>query len=199
MKIAIIGAGNLGSTLAKKWAVAGHEIRFGVRNPSDPKYTDLHYIGAVVSIGEALNAADVVLLSLPGAAVMDFAVQHGSALTGKVVIDSTNNIRGPVMNNLAVLSDETKGAHLVRAFNTLGWENFANPQLDHVQIDLFFCCDLDSRPVAEQLISEVGLRPVYTGDLSAASIVDGLTRLWFALAMGQGYGRRIAFKMLEEE
>ena len=89
MKIAIIGAGNLGRTLAKKWAIAGHEIRFGVRNPSDPKYTDLHYIGAVVSIGEALNAADVVLLSLPGAAVMDFAVQHGSALTGKVVIDST--------------------------------------------------------------------------------------------------------------
>jgi len=199
MNIAIIGAGIIGGTLGKKWAIAGHKIHFGVRNPSDPKYADLHYLGVVVSVAESLINADVVLLSLPGTAVRDFATQHGSALTGKLVIDSTNNMRSPEMNNLAVLSNEARGAHLVRAFNALGWENFANPQLGHVQIDLFYCCELESRPVAEQLISDVGLRPVYTGDLSAASIVDGLTRLWFALAIGQGYGRRIAFKMLEEK
>jgi predicted dinucleotide-binding enzyme len=51
----------------------------------------------------------------------------------------------------------------------------------------------------EQLIREIGLRPVFTGDLSATSIVDGLTRLWFALAVGQDHGRRIAFKMVEED
>lgn len=65
-------------------------------------------------------------------------------------------------------------------------------------IDLFYCADAASRPAAEQLIGEIGLRPVYSGDLSAAAIVDGMTRLWFALAMGQGHGRRIAFKLLEE-
>jgi predicted dinucleotide-binding enzyme len=52
---------------------------------------------------------------------------------------------------------------------------------------------------AEQLIGEIGLRPVYTGGLEAATTVDAITRLWFALAMGQGYGRRIAFKLLEED
>ena len=199
MKIAVIGAGKIGSTLGKKWAIAGHAIRFGVRNPSDQKYADLHHIGDVQTIDEAINAADIVLVSLPGTAVMDFATEHGAALAGKIVIDSTNNMRNPVMNNLALLSNEAWGVHLVRAFNNLGWENFDNPTLESIRIDLFYCCDLDSRPVAEQLISEVGLRPVYTGDLSTAPIVDGLTRLWFALAMGQGYGRRIAFKMLEEE
>jgi len=199
MKIAVIGAGKIGSTLGKKWAIAGHEIRFGVRNPSDQKYADLQYIGAVVSVDEAINDADVALVSLPGTAVVDFAKRHGAALSGKIVIDSTNNVRSREMNNLAILKDQTPGAHLIRAFNNLGWENFDNPKLGSVRIDLFYCCDPDSHPVAEQLISEVGLRPVYTGDLGAAPIVDGLTRLWFALAMGQGYGRRIAFKMLEEE
>lgn len=83
MKIAIIGAGKIGSTLGKKWAIAGHEIRFGVRNPLDQKYSDLLDFGAVLSINEAINAADVVLICLPGSAMMNFATQHGAALAGK--------------------------------------------------------------------------------------------------------------------
>jgi hypothetical protein len=86
----------------------------------------------------------------------------------------------------------------VRAFNSLGWENFANPRLGGVQIDLFYCGEQSSRLLVEQLIGEVGLRPVYIGNLDTVAIVDGLTRLWFALSMGQGHGRRIAFKMLQE-
>jgi predicted dinucleotide-binding enzyme len=50
----------------------------------------------------------------------------------------------------------------------------------------------------ESLIADVGLRPIYIGDLEQVAVVDNLTRLWFALAFGQGYGRRLAFKMLTE-
>lgn len=35
LKIAILGAGNVGTALAKGWVAAGHEIRFGVRRPHD--------------------------------------------------------------------------------------------------------------------------------------------------------------------
>lgn len=198
MNIAVIGAGKIGGTLSQKWAEAGHEIRFGVRNPADPKLADLQKVGRVLPVAESLAGAEVALVSLPGAAVMDFAAQHGASLNGKIVIDTTNNVRSPEMNNLAVLQDKAPGAQLVRAFNSLGWENFADPRLGGVQIDLFYCCDAACRSMAEQLIGDVGLRPVYVGDLGAAAIVDGLTRLWLALAMGQGHGRRIAFKMLEE-
>lgn len=199
MIIAVVGAGNIGGTLGKKWAQSGHTLRFGVRNPNDAKYAGLRHVGEVTAIGEALDGTDIVLLSLPGGAVVEFAAQYGDRLAGKIVIDATNNVRSPEMHNLAVLKDKAPGAHLVRAFSNLGWENFENPRLGGVQIDLFYCCEAFARPAAEQLIGEIGLRPVYTGGLEAATTVDAITRLWFALAMGQGYGRRIAFKLLEED
>ena len=37
MKIAILGAGNIGATLGGKWLAAGHEVRFGVRDVNSPK------------------------------------------------------------------------------------------------------------------------------------------------------------------
>ena len=41
MKIAIIGAGNVGGTLGRAWVKAGHEVMFGVRDPSSPKVAAL--------------------------------------------------------------------------------------------------------------------------------------------------------------
>jgi 8-hydroxy-5-deazaflavin:NADPH oxidoreductase len=38
MKIAILGAGNVGSALGIGWARAGHRILFGVSNPHDTKH-----------------------------------------------------------------------------------------------------------------------------------------------------------------
>ncbi len=193
MNISIIGAGNIGKTLGSKWAQAGHQVIYGVRNPADPKHAGLN----VAPIAESLAEAEIVLLSLPGSAVADFAAQFGANLAGKIVIDATNNPRSPVMNNLDALQSAAPDAVLARAFSTLGWENFADPQLGGQQIDLFYAGAESARPAAEQLIREIGLRPVYLGGLEAVPALDGLTRAWFALAFGQGKGRRVAFKMLE--
>lgn len=126
----------------------------------------------------------------------DFAAQHGAHLAGKIVIDATNKPGAPVMHNLDALKQFAPQAQIVRAFSTLGGENFANPSIDGVQIDLFYCGDAAARLSADQLIAEIGLRPVYLGDLNAVELVDGMTRLWFTLAFAQGKGRRIAFKLL---
>jgi hypothetical protein len=194
MNITIIGAGNIGKTLGSKWAQSGHQITYAVRNPADPKHAGLF----VAPIAEALVDAEVVLLATPGLAVAEFAAQFGPALAGKIVIDATNNPRNPVMNNLDALQATAPDALLVRAFSTLGWENFAEPYLGGQQIDLFYAGHPSARPVAEQLINDIGLRPVWLGGLEAIPTIDGLTRAWFALAFGQGKGRRIAFKLLEE-
>ncbi len=194
MKIAVIGAGNIGKTLGQKWSHSGHQVTYGVRSPADPKNAGL----LVSPVAEALAGAQVVLLSLPGSAVNEFSANFAKDLSGKIVIDATNNPRSPVLNNISALQAAAPDALLIRAFSTLGWENFEKPQLDGHQIDLFFAGNPSARTAAEQLINEIGLRPVYLGNLEAVPAVDGLTLAWFALAFGQGIGRRFAFKLIRE-
>lgn len=197
MKIAIIGAGNIGGTLGKKWSAAGHDVHFGVRNPADSKHDALRTTGRLGSVSEALTSADVVLVSIPGAAVAEFVAQHGANLTGKTVIDAANNPRSPVWNNFEPLQ-KIADVSLVRAFSTLGWENFANPEMHGTPIDLFYCGAESACEAMDTLIQQIGLRPVYVGGVDAVTVVDGMTRLWFALAFGQGKGRRVSFKMVED-
>jgi hypothetical protein len=201
MRIAIIGSGNIGSTLGAKWAAAGHEIVFGVRDPASDK---ARKAAASVAAGatlttpmHALASGEVVLLAIPGDAVAATLADAGAALDGKIVIDATNRFGSPVVNNLAVIAAAAPGAILYRAFNSLGWESFAEPVIDGVQVDLLYCGpDGPTRSVVEQLIAAVGLRPVWIGDQQYVTAVDAVGQIWIALAFGQGMGRRLAFKVL---
>lgn len=153
--------------------------------------------GARVVEAAAAGTA-VILLAVPGGAVPGVVAQLGADLQGKIVIDASNKVGQPVMNSLAQLHAETTEVSLYRAFNNLGWENFAEPVLAGVQADLFYCGDAgEAQAVVAQLIGDVGLRPVYVGGLEQAPLLDNLTRLWFALALQQGYGRHLAFKLLQ--
>lgn len=203
MKISILGSGNIGGALGRKWAGKGHTIKFGVRDVTDPKHRSLIDSAAgditVASPAEAADFGEVVVLAIPGNAVEPLVKASGGALAGKIIIDATNRIGQAEMNNLQIVAKQVPSARLYRAFNSLGWENFDNPQLGGSQVDLFYCGDPgDARPTVEQLIADIGLRPIYVGDLTQLDAVDSLAKLWFALAFGQGYGRRLAFKLLAE-
>lgn len=203
MKIGILGSGNIGGTLGRKWAGKGHTIKYGVRNVTDPKHQALIGRGGgdmtVAAMAEAASFGEVVVLAIPGSAVEPLLAAAGSALAGKIVIDAANRMSQADINSLRLIAEQAPSARLYRAFNSLGWENFANPQLGGSQIDLFYCGDPgDTRPVVAGLIADIGLRPIYVGDLTQVEVVDNLTKLWFALAFGQGYGRRLAFKLLAE-
>jgi predicted dinucleotide-binding enzyme len=119
-------------------------------------------------------------------------------MNGKIVIDATNNVRSAKMHALDTLAEAAPSAKLFRAFNSLGWENFDQPDFDGVAADLFYCGvdDPEARAVVDTLISAVGLRPIRVGGLDQIDIVEGVTRLWFALTRGQGMGRHLAFKVL---
>ena len=199
MKIGILGAGNIGGTLGKHWAAAGHAVRFGVRAPDDPKYAqELGGDAQIVSMADALAFGDVILVAVPGKAVGDVAAQHGAKLNGKIVIDATNQPGQAEMNSLRVLSQSAPQARLCRAFNIIGWENFAQPTLAGAPIDLFYCSAAEAKAPVATLITDAGLNPIYAGDIDQAPVIDNLTRLWFALAHGQGFGRRIALKLVKE-
>ncbi len=198
MNIAILGTGNIGKTLGTKWAKAGHSVYFGTRNPQKPEVQNLiKTLGAnvhAVSIAQAIEAAEVVLFAVPGNAMDETITANAGVLAGKILIDAANKISSPVIDSFATFTAQVPTAKLYRAFNNYGWENFETPNPD---ADLFFCgTDGDSRKSVEQLISDVGLHPVYLGGADQVGLVDGILKLWFALSSGQKKGRHLAFKVL---
>lgn len=203
LRIAVLGAGNIGGTIGRKWAHAGYQVTFGVQDPNGKNAQALRSeLGERVKIGTVADALssnpDVVLLAVPGGAMEATISQYASQLDGRILLDSANRMGAPVMNSFAALSQHAPQARIYRAFNIYGFENFANPEYQGVQADLFYCgSDGDSRPIVEQLISAVGLRPVYLGGIEQVGVVDSITGLWFSLAIGQKKGRHLAFKMLE--
>jgi len=203
MKIGVIGAGNIGGTIGKKWAAAGHEVVFGVRDVNAPKVKGLldSVTGqaTAVSVNETIDGCDILLFSVPSSAMENTVTSYGPSMAGKIIIDATNKIGQPVMNSLDSLRKHAAGAKLYRAFNNLGWENFENPQFGDETADLFYCGDSgEAQQVVDGLIAAVGVRPVYVGGVDRAPVIDALTSLWFALAVYGGRDRHLAFKMLED-
>jgi predicted dinucleotide-binding enzyme len=86
MRIGIIGAGMIGSTLAKLWVDAGHDVRLASRHPEELQPV-VERLGERASAGAPQDAAafgEVVLLTVPLKAVPDLARDLAPLLVGKV-------------------------------------------------------------------------------------------------------------------
>jgi predicted dinucleotide-binding enzyme len=189
MRIAVIGTGNIGGTLGTAWARAGHHVVMGSRQPdqsAQPPQADL---------GAALEGVEAVLLAIPARGVDEFLATHAAALDGTLVIDATNNVGAASANAADAITQAAPGARYARAFNTLGWENFAEPTFDGVAADLFFSAAEADRETVEGLIEDVGLRPAYLGP-DKHGLVDSLLPLWFTLSQLRGT-RHLALRILE--
>ncbi len=202
LTVAVLGAGNIGGTLGKKWSAAGHKVRFGVNDPAGKHAQELRAeLGESAVIGTIADALqgnpDVVLIALPGGAVDATVQSYAEQLNGRIIIDAANRMGQDAMHNLTSIQQYAPQAHIYRAFNTLGWENFAEPTFDGVQADLFYCGPDDATQTkVAQLIADVGLRPIYLGGSEQNGLLDTLTSLWFTLAIAQKKGRHLAFKVL---
>lgn len=192
MDIAVIGTGFIGGILGRALAGAGHHVTFGSRHPEDRTVAE-GSSADVATIGDALDRAEIVILALPGAAVVALCTDHHEALEGKLIIDATNQMGQPVANSRASLPSSVR---YVRAFNTLGGENLADPVFADGPADMFFSAPAADRASAEAVIEGVGLRPVYVGEDQEA-LIDALFQIWVALALKQGRGRRLALRLIE--
>ena len=149
----------------------------------------------MTAIGNAVRDAEVVVLAIPGGAVAGTVKEYATALAGKTVVDATNNMGGAAPDSRAAITGAVPDVRYVRAFNTLGWENFASPIPG---ASLLFAADPDARAVAEELVTAVGLDPAFVGDATATGIVDGLLPLWFALVKQHGGNRKVALRVVTE-
>ena len=196
MTVAVIGTGFIGGTLGRAFARAGHPTVFGSRDPSTDTATAAQDSGATTaSVADAIGQADTVILAVPATAVEDLLTAFGDKLAGKLVVDAANTVPGPVAHHAGLVARLAPEARYARAFNTLGGENLAEPVFDGTPADMFYSAPEADRPTLDTLITAVGLRPMYLGE-DQQDTVDSVLRLWFALAVGQGHGRHLAFRTL---
>ena len=90
MKNPVIGARNVGSTLGKLWAERGHEGSFGLRDASSEKAQTLRSSWndvTITNVVKAVEAAEVVVIAVPGAVIADVAM-NGGDWSGKIIIDT---------------------------------------------------------------------------------------------------------------
>lgn len=203
MKIAIIGTGNVGSALAAKWAARGHEINLGVRDLSNFKGKELLVNPATAAYGieEAVNRSEVILLSTPATAAVEVARSLGDT-RGKIIIDAMNIVmgRGPegFSNTSEAVLANTVTRDVVKCFNTTGANNMQNPDYGDQALDIFVAGDSKTgKMVAATLAKDAGFAACYdVGGNDRFALMEQFAFFWINLAMFQGLGRNIGFKLL---
>lgn len=204
MKIAIIGTGNVGGALSTKWANKGHEIILGVRDISN--FKGRYLLGnpntSVSTINEAVSKSDVILLATPAMMVVDVAKSLGDT-TGKIIIDTMNIVmgRGPAgyANTSEAILANTQTKDVVKCFNTTGYNNMINPVYKNIAIDVFVAGDSEKgKQTAIQLAEDAGFAECYPiGGNDKFELMEKFAFFWINLAMFQGQGREIAFKLFK--
>lgn len=204
MKIAIIGTGNVGGALATHWANQGHEIFLGVRDVNQFKGAALllNPTTHVLPIQEAVRQAEVVLISTPATAAVEVAQSLGDT-TGKVILDAMNIVkgRGPqgYSTTAQAILDHTASREVIKCFNTTGYNNMKDPVYGEHALDLFMAGDSErGKTIARQLALDAGFANCYSiGGNEAFEMMEQFAWFWINLAMFQGQGREIGFKLLK--
>lgn len=201
MKIAIIGTGNVGGALATQWAKAGHEILLGVRDTAQFKGEELlrNPNTSVQSIEAAAAAAEVIVVATPPQVAEELARTFGD-VSGKVIIDTTNAIRTkPEHYPTAYHAFEAlTAAGVVKCFNSTGFENMRNPDYGHHRLDMFMAGgSAAAKAVAARLARDAGFEQCYDfGGADRVQLLEQFALSWINLAIFQGAGRDIGFKVI---
>jgi len=205
MRIAIIGAGNVGGGLAGAATTAGHEVVVSASNPASAGET-AERTGATAadSNRQAVQAADLVVLAVPGGAVAGIAAELADVLAGKIVIDATNPLNdtytGLTTNGVSsaeALQQQLPGATVVKSLNTVFASRYGNPTEDGQPLHALIAGDdAVAKATVAQLVESLGFQPVDAGSLRMARSLEEIAFLNISLNAGNGWTWQSAFQLV---
>lgn len=201
-KIAIIGSGNVGGALAQQWIKAGHTVLVGAKFPLSEKNIALATkIGEdrFTNVASAVKQCEVVLIATPPTAIFDVMEEMGD-VSEKILMDATNAVRQkpePFATVFHALAEKTKG-EVVKCFNTTGFENMLNPKYGEVALDMFMAGNSEkAKRISRQLALDAGFGECWDfGGEDKVVLLEQFALSWINLAIMQGHGRDIAFKVI---
>lgn len=207
MRIGIIGAGKIGSTVGKLWVEAGHQVKLSSRHPNELQPL-VQSLGEHASAGTSEDAAqfgEVVMITVPLKAIPELAQEVGSVLAGKIVLDTGNAY---VQRDGDIASDSTSypggsaawaaakfpRARWVKAFNSVNYKTLdseAHRDGDRVGIPLA-SDDQGALDVAARLVRDAGFDPVILGSLARGKEVEPGTPVYNTGMSGTDLRRALA-------
>lgn len=181
MKIGLVGAGNIGGTLATLLLRAGHEV--AVSNSRGPEtlagaVAELGPSARAVTAAEAAAFGEVVVVSIP---LGRFRELPAEPFAGRVVVDSNNyypqrdgqiaELDAGEATSTGLLAEHLPGARVVKAFNTISFEHLRDkgrpdaPTADRLAVPIAGD-DAAAKAVLTDLIDQIGFTAVDTGALA---------------------------------
>jgi 8-hydroxy-5-deazaflavin:NADPH oxidoreductase len=211
MSIGIVGAGNMGRSIATQLAKTGERVLLA--DSVADKATDAV---AEIAAGDGVSAAgidevlatEVVILALwyPGTA--EFAREHAQELKGKVVVDVSNPLDAswirlatdPSTSSAELLAEALPKSRIVKAFNTTTAPVLSDGQVEGVPLDVFVAADDDgAKSRVSELVHAAGLRAIDAGRLDNARMLERLTAFQIELSQRYDLDLRLALKILPVE
>jgi predicted dinucleotide-binding enzyme len=185
---AIIGAGNLGSALARHLVAGDELVVLAAAEEAHAKALadELGTNASAASVEDAIAGADVVVLAIWLDQAREVVPAQTRLLENKVVVDPSNPIgfdeNGQMIRTLpegqssgsVVAGLLPAGAHYVKAFGSLGADQLATGANQEPRIVLFYATDDDTAgETAQRLISAAGFVPLKVGGVSDAGRIEG--------------------------
>jgi hypothetical protein len=186
--IAIIGAGTIGSTLARNFAAGGQDYLLAGRDidATAKVAADLGGHAEAVTVDEAVSRADVLIPALWLNDFKDFVAQYGDQLAGKIIVDPSNPIGPDGHGGFRKIIGEREssgqllagllppGARLVKALGSLGAVSLAAAaRREPERAVLFYAADdAAAGDLVAELIGAVGYEPVLAGGLDQAIRIE---------------------------
>lgn len=204
MNIAIIGSGETAEYYTAGFAFAGHNIllaaREGDKNSIHSSILQLTNV-TVCSIEDAAYRADLVIIATEPKDVREVSYWLGD-VRSKVIIDVTSNVHTPeeeLVKTVCGIKAITGSQHVVKAFNTAGYENILSPLFKNGKTDLMLVGESKkAKEITKILALELGLESFYDfGGAEAIELFNEMTRCWRKMLLNQvdaKLGKSIAVK-----
>ncbi len=189
-KIAIIGNGNVGSTLNRGLKRVGEEVRIAGHEPN--------------AVREAATWGEVIILAIPYRNIDSALEEMGNAVNGKVLVDVTNVLTadhklalGFTTSGAEELQKKVPQAKVVKAFNTIFAEHMADGKVKGNQLSLFIASDdRNAKEHVQAFGRELGFDVIDAGPLANARWLETLGYLNIQLGFNLKMGRDIGFKLI---
>lgn len=211
-KVAVIGLGNIGKTVAKNFVKGNRPVIIASRKLEDATALakKLGTLATATETGEAIKNADIIILSVWFNTIQELFKQYGTELQGKIIIDPSNPIAPDETGGFKKIIGEKEsagqlnaaivpsGAKLIKAFGTLGAASLANTAFQTPKKSVLFYATNDTTVDAEveQLIQDNGFDGVKVGGLDQSIRIEVFGDLHEFGALGKVVTRNEAIAKL---